>query len=1377
MEYDTPGVRLFKGFYWFIPAIAVAFALALLPGLAKPIALFLNHALFIWAGYCAYYGLGMGEAAKVFRRRFPAQLIVQLFFGLLAGLMIAVPVAMTMQEVAAAPAVILAVSSLLFLVICQRAWPALAMATALPEIGRDGSGPFRSGSDAAFSVRTALEITRGDMDRMLEGVPLVIAAIVANAIPFGMYLWADGLAATTQWAIFAGYSVLFGPLTFGFLVATVDKLVKDTSSVIPSKTQEMKRIESGIAAATEVVRPLETSVSQPQKTSTVSRPRGPTRKYEDPVLQAAVSNELATIKTLVKGPEDLNAEREETTALILAVRRCHDGDTASIDWMIAQGADPDATDAKQRAPLHHAAALGHLEALRALIQAQAKLEVFDKEGYTPLSKACANRNWAAAEVLIDHGAKLESPGGIPALQAAASVDLDDATGVQLLLQRDADANGKGKLQRTALMGAALRGNALIAEELLKADADVNSRDAFGNSALMEAARSGANNVLERFLFWKPETEFRDKPGRTALLVAVSSRRADPETIRLLLAMGADPRVKNREGREAGDLAIANGRWRIAKALGAEKTEQDDTAKPAATQSAKPASTRIVADEDGDTVIDLSLFETSEDRAWAKRQMEKRSRTQLESATVYDNQTADATPDEEAVAEPQTTAKEPAQPEPPAAEAVSEPDQELAADNTPVTSSAKDLESTESTPEEAENQVDSEAEGPKEVQLELSMPEVDDQAIEAPEADESATAADDAEESADSGSSGSIAAESKASAEPADMEPAEDGSDSDAVAARDSVDAPVEDSQTTPKRAVPELNQTVSEAESDAYDAMVAAAQEESTAGATDTAPEARSSASSDGETSGTQAGYRALLDAAQADDISQMEVVLTSESEFPDWWLSSAFLNSVAAGNIIAPKWMLENGLNANAVSESGQPLLECIVQQPAPNPEIIHNLLDAGARIGGESRALIWLSGFSDHQHGQKPGSADEDLEKLLTGCVERMIEAGAQVDATDSTGRTALHWAAQYRGPEYTSTLLDMEATVDSIDDNGDSPLILACKTRSSHQMAIVRLLVQRGAIAKLKNSAGESPLALGMKSGNQTLLKMLMMAKGDKPAMPTEKAGPEELIDAAAEGNLGRIKRLLNKGANVNHRDSRGCTAVLRAAGAGHPTIVTSLIAAGADINLPANNGTTPLGAAVMGNHREIVRLLVERGANVDQAQQFGITPLMLAAARWHARMVSLLLRLGADVNARDDAEGTALMAAVQNALVSTDTEAAAATVKLLVEADADVNAKNDEGQTPLMLLLGVRARRTDGAQSETLVRLTRSLIDGGADMNSQDLTGWSALHAAAAHGFIEPAEVMVKAGANRRLRDINGLSPCDLAMDNAHDHMVDLFIGNQ
>ncbi|MDP2681544.1 MAG: ankyrin repeat domain-containing protein [Deltaproteobacteria bacterium] len=92
---------------------------------------------------------------------------------------------------------------------------------------------------------------------------------------------------------------------------------------------------------------------------------------------------------------------------------------------------------------------------------------------------------------------------------------------------------------------------------------------------------------------------------------------------------------------------------------------------------------------------------------------------------------------------------------------------------------------------------------------------------------------------------------------------------------------------------------------------------------------------------------------------------------------------------------------------------------------------------------------------------------------------------------------------------------------------------------------------------------------------------------------------LMSAIERGNINAVKELLNKGADVNEKDSGGWTPLLGAAYWGNTEAAKLLIDKGADVNATNNRGWTPLlRAALMGN-TEIAKLLIEKGANIDKA----------------------------------------------------------------------------------------------------------------------------------------------------------------------------------
>src|SRR4051812_22703409 len=65
--------------------------------------------------------------------------------------------------------------------------------------------------------------------------------------------------------------------------------------------------------------------------------------------------------------------------------------------------------------------------------------------------------------------------------------------------------------------------------------------------------------------------------------------------------------------------------------------------------------------------------------------------------------------------------------------------------------------------------------------------------------------------------------------------------------------------------------------------------------------------------------------------------------------------------------------------------------------------------------------------------------------------------------------------------------------------------------------------------------------------------------------------ELIDAAEKGDLAKVQKALEKGANINHRNSNAHAALAGAASAGHKDIVQYLLDRGAGLDVTQGWGT--------------------------------------------------------------------------------------------------------------------------------------------------------------------------------------------------------------
>jgi len=144
------------------------------------------------------------------------------------------------------------------------------------------------------------------------------------------------------------------------------------------------------------------------------------------------------------------------------------------------------------------------------------------------------------------------------------------------------------------------------------------------------------------------------------------------------------------------------------------------------------------------------------------------------------------------------------------------------------------------------------------------------------------------------------------------------------------------------------------------------------------------------------------------------------------------------------------------------------------------------------------------------------------------------------------------------------------------------------------------------------------------------------------------------------------------------------LVKAANNGDLVKVKQLVKEGADVHVVTNDrflGAIPvLMVATQKGHRDIVQFLIENGADVNvrtTGDIEGVTALMIASGRGYLDIVKFLVENGADVNAAvtaDEVEGgtaTAIMIASQEGHLDI--------VKFLAEKGADVNATNREGKT--------------------------------------------------------------------------------------------------
>ena len=364
--------------------------------------------------------------------------------------------------------------------------------------------------------------------------------------------------------------------------------------------------------------------------------------------------------------------------------------------------------------------------------------------------------------------------------------------------------------------------------------------------------------------------------------------------------------------------------------------------------------------------------------------------------------------------------------------------------------------------------------------------------------------------------------------------------------------------------------------------------------------------------------------------------------------------------------------------------------------------------------------------------------------GMVELLLQRGANVEAKDNTGGTALHLAAQNGFLSIAEALLKYKADLNarnSQQNNGQTPLHAA--VQGGHRV-MSEFLVERGADVNATSSGGASPLFTAVSYDHPGLLARLL-ASGAKPDLENN-SGRTALSYAAERGQLESVKALL--AAKTDPNAGRNNLPLHRAIQSRNPAIVEALLRAGADANrvAPVSSGRpptpgggdngdytgTPLEAAIRENNAALVKLLLQFKADPNGPSSTG-EPMVVRVAK-DPPLLKLLLEAGANPNAvRPNFDGatSALHYAVN---APPNSEAA----KLLLEHGAKPNATARHGQhgvTPLMLA----ANGKDAA-------LVQLLLDHKADPNLRDVAGNTALLNAVRGQAVDVVRALLAAGAN-------------------------------
>lgn len=177
--------------------------------------------------------------------------------------------------------------------------------------------------------------------------------------------------------------------------------------------------------------------------------------------------------------------------------------------------------------------------------------------------------------------------------------------------------------------------------------------------------------------------------------------------------------------------------------------------------------------------------------------------------------------------------------------------------------------------------------------------------------------------------------------------------------------------------------------------------------------------------------------------------------------------------------------------------------------------------------------------------------------------------------------------------------------------------------------------------------------------------------------------QLHQACRDGNVDKIKVLLDGGLDVDSMMWDSYTPLAYAAAGGHIDAVNLLLDSGAEINQQGRFGKTALNHAIGGGNQDVCALLIQRGAQLDIPNQNGANLFHEAAFWGQPAMIPFLIEKKIDLHHASKAGDSPLMYAIARASWAEDTEKQATFLRCaqaFVEAGADPDQKNNKGDTP-------------------------------------------------------------------------------------------------
>lgn len=273
------------------------------------------------------------------------------------------------------------------------------------------------------------------------------------------------------------------------------------------------------------------------------------------------------------------------------------------------------------------------------------------------------------------------------------------------------------------------------------------------------------------------------------------------------------------------------------------------------------------------------------------------------------------------------------------------------------------------------------------------------------------------------------------------------------------------------------------------------------------------------------------------------------------------------------------------------------------PQGEVDADGMDVNVR-GPDGFTPLMLASFCGGALEPIPTEEDE-AEDTSASIISDLICQGAQLGArTDRTGETALHLAARYARADAAKRLLDAGADTNAQDHSGRTPLHTAV---TADAQGVFQILIRnRSTDLDARMADGSTALILAARLAVEGMVEDLIASHADVNAV--DELGKSALHWAAAVNNVEATLALLKNGANKDMQDSKEETPLFLAAREGSFEAAKLLLDHFANREITDHLDRLPRDVAQERLHQDIVRLLDQPSGPRSPPGPHGLGPLL-------------------------------------------------------------------------------------------------------------------------------------------------------------------------